>query len=209
MVIYVTRHGETDYNLQNRYAGSTDIALNSKGIQQAKDLADKLAVLKFDIIISSPLSRAKQTAEIINKSFDVPIVIMDEFSEINVGVYEGLTREEAQTKYPETWARLAGRPLDDAPAGGETVMQFDARIAAGLEKLKIEYSENRLLLVCHGFTARAINRRLTGLSFKDIDTFTLGNCEIVEYKVFKDLEQASISSMDFWDNDIDDEVWNK
>ena len=190
MILYVTRHGETDYNLQKRYTGSTDIPLNIKGIQQAENLANKLSAIKFDIIISSPLLRAKQTAEIIHRSCNVPIVIIDEFSEINVGVYEGLTREEAQTQYPEVWARLAdffkksgSRPLDDAPTGGETVKQFDMRIATGLAKLKTEYSESRVLLVCHGFTARIINRQLRELSLKDMDTFILGNCEIVEYTV--------------------------
>lgn len=84
MILYVTRHGETDYNVQKRYTGSTDIPLNIKGMQQAEDLANKLAIIKFDIIISSPLLRAKQTAEIIHKLFNVPIVIMEEFSEINV-----------------------------------------------------------------------------------------------------------------------------
>ena len=189
MILYLTRHGETDYNVQRRYTGSTDIPLNIKGIQQAEELADKLSAVKFDVIISSPLLRAKHTAEIIHKSFNIPVIIMDEFAEINIGVYEGLTREEAQIKYPEVWARLAdifrksGRPLDDAPAGGETVRQFDTRIAAGLTKLKTAYSENRALLVCHGFTARIINRQIKELSFRDMDTFVLGNCEIAEYTV--------------------------
>ena len=188
MLLYVTRHGETDYNVQKRYSGCTDIPLNVNGLQQAEKLAQKLSDIKFDIIVSSPLLRAKQTAEIIQKSCGVPIVIMDEFSEISVGVYEGLTREEAQTQYPEIWARLAeiriklgSRSLDNAPPGGETLRQFDVKIAAGIAKLKAEYAGNKLLLVCHGFTARAINRQLKGLSFSDIDTFTLENCEIAEY----------------------------
>lgn len=78
-----------------------------------------------------------------------------------------MTREEAQMQYPEVWARLAdffrksgSRPIDDAPTGGETVKQIDARVAAGLTKLKAEYAESKLLLVCHGFTARTINRQL-------------------------------------------------
>ena len=136
MIVYVTRHGETDYNLQGRYTGSTDIPLNKNGLLQAQELARKLASVEFDIIISSPLLRAKQTAEIIHKSSNVPIIVIDEFAEINVGVYEGLTREEAQTQYPDIWARLGSRPPDDAPTGGETHKQVDVRIAAGIIKLK-------------------------------------------------------------------------
>ena len=190
MILYVTRHGETAYNVQKRYTGSTDIPLNMRGIQQAEELANKLSDIIFDVIVSSPLLRAKQTAEIIQKAYNVPIIIIDEFSEINVGIYEGLTREEAQIQYPEVWGRLAdffkksgSRPFDDAPTGGETVNQFNTRIATGLTKLKAEFTENRVLLVCHGFTARMINKQLTKISFKDMDTFTLENCEIVEYTV--------------------------
>ena len=192
MLLYVTRHGETDYNIEKRYTGSTDIPLNSKGLLQAHKLAVNLSSVPFDIIISSPLLRTKQTAEIINKSFDVPIVIMNEFSEINVGIYEGLTKEEAQDKYPETWEKIAKiyrdsgvRPIDYAPANGETLRQFDSRIANGLNKLKSDYIDKKILLVCHAFTAKIINRQIKNLSFVDMDTFTLGNCEFVEY-IFAD-----------------------
>ena len=190
MMLYVTRHGETDFNVEIRYTGSTDIPLNSKGFSQAEELANKLSAIEFDVIISSPLLRARQTAEIISKSSGIPIVIINEFAEVSVGVYEGLTRDEVQQQYPEIWARLAeawaktgARPLDDAPTGGETLRQFDARIAAGLTKLKAEYAGRKVLLVCHGFTSRVINRQLTRLSFSEMDGFTLGNCEVVEYEI--------------------------
>ena len=159
------------------------MSLNANGLHQAEELARKLASIEFDVIISSPLLRAKQTAEVIHKSFGVPIICIDEFTEINVGVYEGLTREEAQTQYPDLWARLGSRPSDDAPTGGETHRQVDTRIAAGITKLKAEYNKNKVLLVCHAFAARAINRQLMGLSFENMHTFTLGNCEIVRYTV--------------------------
>ena len=190
MLLYVTRHGETDYNVEKRYSGSTDVPLNSTGLSQAKELASKLSGISFDIIVSSPLLRAKQTAEIIQNSTHVPIFIMDDFSEICVGVYEGLTRAEAQKKYPDLWAKLAeiyaktgSRPVDDAPTGGETLRQFGSRIASGLAKLKAEHPDGKVFLVCHAFTARTINRQLMGLSFADMDAFTLENCEIAEYEV--------------------------
>jgi len=183
MIIYVTRHGETDYNVQKRYSGNIDVPLNANGLYQAKELTHKLASIEFDVIISSPLLRAKQTAEVIHKSFGVPMICMDDFKEINVGVYEGLTREEAQVQYPDLWARLGSRPPDDAPTGGETHRQVDTRIAVGIANLKAEYNKNKVLLVCHAFVARIINRQLMGLSFEDMHTFTLGNCEIVKYTV--------------------------
>ena len=181
MTLYVTRHGETDYNVQKRYAGSTDIPLNANGLRQAEKLAQDLASVKLDVIISSPLLRAKQTAETVRRIWDVPLVVIDEFTEINMGVYEGLTREEAQAQYPNIWTRLGFRPSDDAPTDGETHMQVDARVSAGIAKIKDKYDKNKVLLVCHAFTARVINRQLSRLSFEDMHTFVLGNCEIAEY----------------------------
>ena len=65
MHIYVTRHGETDYNAAGRYCGSTDVPLNENGLAQARDLARRLARVKFDAVISSPMLRARQTADIV------------------------------------------------------------------------------------------------------------------------------------------------
>jgi len=190
MRLCVTRHGETDFNVQKRYTGSTDIPLNAKGVSQAEELASKLSNTQFDVIVSSSLLRAKQTAEIVNKSLNTPIVFMDEFQEICMGVYQGLTQKEAEEQYPETWTRLAktwkktgSKPVDDAPEGGETLRQFDARIAAGLAKLKAEYADCKVLLVCHGFAVQIIDRQLEGLDFSEMGTFILGNCEIAEYVV--------------------------
>ena len=183
MILYVTRHGETDYNVQNRYTGSTDIPLNSNGLRQAEELACSLSSMEFDVIVSSPLLRAKQTAEAVSKVLNMPVVFVDDFAEICVGVYEGLTRQEVQAQYPDVWAKLASRTPDDAPTGGESHRAFDARIASGIAKLKAEYSERKVLLVCHAFAARVINRQLAGLSFEDMHTFTLGNCEVVEYEI--------------------------
>jgi probable phosphoglycerate mutase len=181
MTLYVTRHGETDYNVQGRYAGTTDTPLNGNGLRQAEELAVKLSSADLNVIVSSPLLRARQTADIIRKAFGVPLTVMEEFAEINLGVYEGLTREEAQTRYPDMWARLSSRPPDVAPDGGETHRQFDAKVAAGMEKLKSMYNNSNVLLVCHALTARVINRQIQGLSFEDMHKFTIMNCEAVKY----------------------------
>ena len=183
MILYVTRHGETDYNVQGRYCGSLDAPLNARGFEQARELADSLASLEFDVIVSSPLLRARQTAEVICKALSMPMAVIDEFAEINMGVYEGLTKEEIAAKYPYLWASLTKRPIDKAPDGGETQREFDLRVAAGMEKLKAQYGENKVLLVCHGFVARVINRQMKGLSFEEMHTFVLGNCEVVKYYI--------------------------
>lgn len=181
MTLYVARHGETDWNAQGRYQGSVDIPLNGTGLQQAAELAERVAALDIDVIISSPLLRARMTAEVIQRAKPVPLVFDARLVERNMGVYEGLTRDEARTRLPETWARLGQFLLDDAPECGETIRQVDARVTAALEDIKINYHGKNVLLVCHGFVSRAVNRYLYGLPFDEMHGFTLGNCEVAEY----------------------------
>jgi broad specificity phosphatase PhoE len=91
MVLYVTRHGETNFNAQGRYAGSTDVPLNETGIKQARELAGRLSGMKFDVVVSSPMLRARQTADIVCAELGMEYIIYPQFAERNVGVYEGLT----------------------------------------------------------------------------------------------------------------------
>jgi len=184
MILYVVRHGETQFNVEKRYAGQTDVPLNERGIEQAKEIAKKLAEEHFDVIVVSPLQRARATAEqICEYHKDVPLVVMEEFQEVCAGVYEGLTRAEAQERYPELWARNCTRQVDDAPTGGETIRQCDARVAKGIAVLKEKYPDKNVLLVCHGFVSRTINRQVKGLSFEEMHEFVLGNCEVVTYEI--------------------------
>ncbi|MGI5899364.1 MAG: histidine phosphatase family protein [Christensenellales bacterium] len=182
MKLYVVRHGETDFNLHGRYAGSTDIPLNQQGFQQAAQLAEDLLKINFDLIVSSPMLRARQTAGIINFSRGLPIQIMDGFSERNMGVYEGLTRDEARQNHPKTWEKLSERGIDDAPEGGETIRQCNERVMAALEQLGRSAGEKTVLLVCHGFVSRLINRHFSGLDFFAMHSFSLRNCGIAEYE---------------------------
>jgi broad specificity phosphatase PhoE len=183
LTLYVVRHGETEFNSQGRYAGSTDIPLNKRGVQQAAILAKDLQSIQFDIIVSSPMLRARQTADIINHGRSLPLKIMDGFSERNMGAYEGLTREEARLRHPKTWEKLSARGVDDAPEGGETIRQCNERVMAALSELIREAEGKAVLLVCHGFVSRLINRYFTGLDFSAMHSFALKNCEIAEYDI--------------------------
>jgi len=184
MVLYVVRHGQTDYNVQRRYAGSTDISLNDTGLQQAYETARMLKSAPLQVVACSPLKRARQTADCILKSHpDAQFMIIEEFAERNVGVYEGLTGEEIQQRYPELWQRQSVKQLDDAPYGGETIREFDARVERGMVKLKEKYNDKTVLIVCHGFVSRSINRIAHGTALEEMDSFLLDNCQIARYEI--------------------------
>jgi uncharacterized phosphatase len=177
MVLYVVRHGETDFNKQGRYCGSTDIPLNEKGIKQAKQLAEKLVLINIDIIVASSLIRAKKTAEIINENINVSLTVSNEFWERSMGYYEGITREEAEKNHPDMWKKIG-----DDSTGGETFMDFEKRIIDALKKLENNYPDKNVLLVTHGGVAMVINRYYSNLTFEEMcNGFRLGNCEIVKY----------------------------
>ena len=181
MIFYITRHGETEYNILGQYCGSTDISLNETGLGQACDLAQRLQGMRFDAVISSPMLRARQTAEIACAALGMHYSVYEQFAERNMGVYEGLTKDEAKGRYPHLWNRQCTIKPDDAPDGGETIRQVCARIEDGLAQLRYQYNDKTILLICHGFVARAVNRYFCNLSFEEMASFTLGNCEVVKY----------------------------
>ena len=181
MLLYLTRHGETDYNVLGRYCGSTDVPLNETGIEQAIGLSKRLQGMAFDAIISSPMLRAKQTADIVCKALNMQYNTYEQFAERNVGVYEGLTRDEAKERYPDLWDRQCTSKPDDAPDGGETLRGACARIDNGMKQLLYEFSNETVLVICHGFTARAVHRFCRDLSFEEMSGFVLKNCEVATY----------------------------
>ena len=181
MQLYVVRHGQTDYNLENRYAGSTDVPLSAVGLQQAEQLALRLRGTPMDILVCSPLLRARQTAAAVQAATGLPLVLAEAFAERNLGLYEGRTRAQIQAELPALWARNLLHQADDAPPGGESVRQFDARVTAGLEALHAAYAGQRVLLICHGYVSRLIHRYYHGLTYQEMNRFLLDNCEVAVY----------------------------
>ena len=90
MEILLTRHGQTDWNVLKKVQGKADIELNKKGIEQAEATRDTLKNEKIDLILCSPLKRAKQTADIINQERNIPIIIDERVSERDFGEFEGM-----------------------------------------------------------------------------------------------------------------------
>ena len=181
MILYLTRHGETQYNALGMYCGSTNIPLNKTGFLQAHELAKSLSHINFDVIISSSMLRACQTADVVCASISMPYSINEQFSERKLGVYEGLTRDEAKKLYPKLWNKQCIKQPDIAPCGGETVREACRRIDKGMLQLLQDYKGKTVLLICHGFVASAVNRFCNNLSFEEMINFNLGNCEISSY----------------------------
>jgi probable phosphoglycerate mutase len=183
--LFIVRHGEVNFNTEGRYVGSVDVELNDKGLQQAHNIVSEVSGLEIDLIITSPLKRCRKMADIIHEVINVPIVVMDEFCERCVGVYEGLTREEAKNKYPELWAKNITRVYDDAPPGGETIREVEERVFRGLNKVRKECDGKNVLIVTHAFVGKMIHKFFHEMTEGQFFEYELDNAEVVEYDFVK------------------------
>lgn len=138
-VICLVRHGETDWNNQRKIQGRKDIPLNEMGSLQAKDCQNYLSKFDWNVIVTSPLQRAKQTAEIINEELQLPIVVMEEFIERDYGEIEGLTIEE----------RLKYFPNSECPSQ-EKFEVVRERVMSGINRLHELYKNQNIIVVAHG-----------------------------------------------------------
>ena len=140
MKIKFVRHGETDLNKPIRkMQGISNYDLNENGIKQAEETRDKLENEKFDIIISSPLKRAKHTAEIINEKQRVPLIIDDRLTERDYGELEG---ELFDKKY-------CNPNYDFESVGGESIEKYRARLESFISDVRNKYFDKKILVVAH------------------------------------------------------------
>lgn len=149
------RHGETEWNVENKIQGSTDIPLNENGIFQAKLLATKLSLHDFDFFYSSPLSRALKTAEIIRGRFPSTILTSGLLKEIDFGEAEGMDRLEMRQRYKSLFCDIIDNPKhplcnDTAFKGGETKREAFERLLSFLNKIDKEHPNKKIAISTHG-----------------------------------------------------------
>lgn len=174
--IYYVRHGETDWNLAKKMqGGETEKPLNETGNRQANETRKKLEEIKYDILICSPMNRAKQTAEIINKDRNVPIIFDERIRERKLGKFEGYDATE------ELENKIWDYNLNYEIPNGENLHDFEKRILEFLEEIKQKYFDKTVLIVAHGGVAKIIKAHLYGmLESKNISEIEMKNCEIIE-----------------------------
>ena len=145
-LLYLVRHGETDWNRARRVQGATDIPLNDTGRSQARDAADLLVRRSFDAVVASPLSRAYETGSIIAErlGLDAPSTL-DDLRERSYGEAEGLTNDEIAARWP-----------DDVVPGRESRKALLARITEALGEIAIRFDSGSVVVATHGAVIRCI-----------------------------------------------------
>lgn len=183
-IIYITRHGEIDLNKDGKYSGRINVSLNSTGITQAKQLAEKANDFNVDVIYCSPLKRTMETAKFVKSKHNCEMIIDNHFIERSVGVYEGLTKKEAKNKYPDLYKQNITRIFNQAPPNGETIDEVIERVFIGLDKIKKQNRYSNIIIITHGFVAKVINKYFNPkISKQDFFDFRLSNAEIKDYSI--------------------------
>lgn len=133
--LYLTRHGQTEWNVENRFQGWSDSPLTEKGIRQAKDLAKRLRGISFDAIYSSPAGRALQTAEILRDGRDIEIREHPDLREMGLGDWEGMRSEEIEARFPADFARFWKAPHRFRSKRGEAYTDVQKRAISVMEAI--------------------------------------------------------------------------
>ena len=177
-MIYVTRHGQTDWNVQKKVMGRCDEPLNETGLKQAEETKNSLLNTNIDIIICSPLKRAKQTAEIINEGRNIPIIYDERIIERDFGEFEG--KQTKDFDFYGYWNYYKNEQYQRA----ENIQRFFERIYGFLDDVMKEYQGKNVLIVAHGGVSIPVNcffnKRIPEGSLVDAG-LVLGNCQVASY----------------------------
>lgn len=167
--LVLARHAETVWNEQLRYIGRTDLDLSPLGRSNAELLAAHLKETRFDMVYSSAMKRAKQTAEPIAKAQKLPLQTEALLNEIDFGYWEGLTHDEIASAYPDLVDQWMGDPFTVDIPGGEPWPSFAERVERGWAKIARTDQPTRprnILIVTHAGCIKAILGRILGLDSK-------------------------------------------
>jgi 2,3-bisphosphoglycerate-dependent phosphoglycerate mutase len=155
-ILFLFRHGETDWNREGRLQGHTDTPLNRTGLTQAEALAEQLREHRLDAVVSSDLLRAWTTARIVAEAAGVPLFTEPGLREVNVGAAEGLLWPDAKTRFGEGLTERWYSDGDVAFPGGETGIATRMRALAALRRFTAAHPYQRIGVSTHGAMIRQL-----------------------------------------------------
>lgn len=160
---FLVRHGETTWHAENRYAGSSNVALTEVGIAQAERLARWAEVQPIDAVYASDLSRAVITATPSATALGLPISVDPALREVDFGRGEGLTSAEMRASFPDETARFVEHPGISPLPGAESGVDAAERAWGALERIVAQYPDGTVLVVMHSTLMRLILCRALGM----------------------------------------------
>ena len=169
------RHGETDWNRQQRFQGQIDVPLNATGRAQAELLATRLAPERYDAFFTSDLQRARETAAPLAAAWGQEPEVVPGLREQSFGVWEGLDVPTIKDRYGAMWQDWLQHHGDFALPGGESLRQFHTRVLAAVQQIAHAALGQRLAIVTHGGVLDMLWRSAHGLSLDGLRACEIPN----------------------------------
>ena len=177
-VLILIRHGETLWNTQLRMQGSLDSDLTSKGESQIKALGEWMKEVPFDYLYCSDSGRARKTAEAISKYTGHTLNFDKSLREKDLGIFEGLTSEEARERYPETFQLFKTTGANYVIDQGESTQQLLDRALEANEEIRLRHPQKVAVLVTHGGVVRVLMKHVLGVPLDAPTQFMISNTGI-------------------------------
>jgi len=173
--VVVVRHGQTHWNVEARIQGHGDSGLTEEGIAQAEAIAARLAGEPCDVLISSDLGRAHETARRIAARNGKPIILDSRFRERGFGVGEGMTYEELDRAYPGAFLRTGEIDPDLSTPGGESRREFHSRVSQAFEDVASTHAGRNVIVVAHGGVLSSLYRHVHAVGFDAMKPIHIAN----------------------------------
>jgi probable phosphoglycerate mutase len=188
--VVLVRHGSTQHSAQRRFSGRNTLELDENGVRQAQALAQRAPSWKPVALISSPLVRTVQTADVIAAELGLPVTRLDDLAEVDFGAWEGATFAEARASHPAEMDAWLAAP-DTAPPGGESFAQVAERVQRARDAITREHDGQTVVVVTHVTPIKTLLRlaldappvamfriHLDTASVSIVDYFADGNCSV-------------------------------
>jgi alpha-ribazole phosphatase len=175
-LLYIVRHGETDWNKAGRYQGQTDIDLNEEGRRQSAAVGRRMAAVPLDAVYASDLVRARETAQAL--AGGRPVAVDPRLREVHAGRCQGLLHTEICLQEPDFWAAAQKDPDNTPFPDGESAVQLQQRAMACLEAIAARHEGGRVAVVTHGGVIKTIVAAVLGAPLAIRPRFSLENCSV-------------------------------
>ena len=178
MRLLLARHGQTEWNADMRFQGTTDIALSARGRAQAHALGRALRGRRVSGAYVSPMKRAVETAEIALADAGIPFTPIEELRELSLGDWEGCTVDEIRRQDGDPYAAWLRAPLDCPPPGAEPLPVVRDRVLAAVDRIGAAHGESQALIIAHGGIISVYACHLLGCSFNHLWRLRVDNCSL-------------------------------
>jgi len=176
--LFLVRHGQSEWNAAGRIQGQIDIQLDETGCRQAELIADRLAAEPVAAVYSSPLLRAKSTAEAIADRFHLPVQLDLRLMEYDFGVISGSTWHEVVENHPEFASRWLEDPWAVPVADSEGRVNFAARVMSAMQDILAQHPAEQVVVVAHGGTFGVYLTAMLGMDLNRRHPFHFGNTSL-------------------------------